>query len=407
MICENPATVQGLLILYFQRASGPFTSQLDMSTVWYRFGETKTNKNIASVCPGQSKAEEEYELLTSWVDLFTRDTIAVLGIFGNIIIIMICVQRHMRNTFNKLLVALAFFDILTLTVSLVVSCMKTSKNIFRIAFPYIIWPLVHFAANASVLMTIVIAYERFIAVRHPLTYKKGRRYRVLRYVSFVIIIAFIFNVTKFFEYEPDDCNGIKFTNLYTNNVYLVYNIVIYRLLITTIVPSLVLIYLYSKIYYGIKESHQMQATCSQRSGSVVSAFETNEAVKRKESKQAGIFAGVVITFLICNVPDVFVKIVHITKYIQPTTDTSLWFLIALKIRDFCIMFNSAINILIYTCISDQFRKEFKRAFQKSYRGIFPFTPILSNASAAPTILCDNCISLRENDILQNQEQTSL
>ena len=357
--------------------------------------------------PGPSKAEEEYGQLTSWVDLFTRDTVAFMGIIGNVMIILVRMQRHMRNTFNKLLVALAFFDTLTLLVSPLVSCMKMWKNVFRVAFPYIIWPLGHFSITSSVLMTVVIAYERFIAVRHPLNYKKGQGYRVTRYVSCVTATSIIFSATKFFEYTPDDCNGIRFTKLYTNDIYLVYNIVIYKLLLTTFIPSLILLYLYAKIYHDIKASHTMQAACSIRSrngreNSIKGDInrDGSEAVRRKEGKQARIFAGVVITFFACNVPDVFVKIVHIVKYIQSPSEPPLWFLVALKIRDFCIILNSAINIVIYTCLSKQFRKEFRATIHKCIR-------CSSGPTNANNSVRKNSMSLKENSVRRTRRQTSL
>ena len=160
--------------------------------------------NDTSECPSQFKALEEYKLLPSWVDLVTKDAVSILGIIGNIVLIAVRMQSHMRTTFSKLLVALAVFDTLTLVAGLMYSSLKNSKKIYS----YILWPLGHFVITASTFMTVVIAYERYRAVHHPLVYKRGERYRVLRYVAFVTITAFIFNVTKFFEYEPGTGSAI-------------------------------------------------------------------------------------------------------------------------------------------------------------------------------------------------------
>ena len=301
---------------------------------------------------------EEHETLACWVDLFTRDMIAILGIFGNIILIMIRMQKRLRNTFNKLLVALAFFDIFTLIIFLAVSISKTSKKMFHVLFPYFIWPFGHIAVTGSMFMTVVIAYERFLAVHKPLNFKRGQRYRVVRYVTFVIITTVIINAAKFFEYEPDDCNGIRFTKLYENKIYSIFNIVVYKLMLTAFTMS-ALIYLYAQIYCDIKASHTTQARQSSvRGGARLNTTSSRETVRKKESKQAGIFAGVVIAFLVCHIPDDFVTIVHVIKYIQGKTDPPLWFLIALKIRDIFVILKCSLNIVIHTCLSKQFREDF-------------------------------------------------
>ena len=73
---------------------------MSTSAVWSWSGKNATD----SEC--QSHVWKEYEVLLDWVDLFTRDTISVLGICGNIVLIIVRMQRHLRNTFSKLLVAL-------------------------------------------------------------------------------------------------------------------------------------------------------------------------------------------------------------------------------------------------------------------------------------------------------------
>ena len=335
--------------------------RMSMGEAWTRDAEIVTN-NVTDLKCG-SPVRVEYEELASWVDFFTRDMITILGIFGNAIIIMIRMQMHLRNTFNKLLVALAFFDNFTLIIYLAISICKTAK-MFRFVFPYFIWPLGNFAVRGSCFMTVVIAYERFMAVRHPLNFNRGKKYRVVRYVTFVIILDIILSVPKFLEVEPDDCNGIRFTKLYVNKIYSMYNIVLYALMPQFNIS--VLIYLYAKIYCDIKDSHVTQErhsiTCSNASGG---STRSRESMRKKERKQAGIFAGVVFTFIVCRIPDVFVTIVGIIKY-NSSTEPPLWFLITLKIRNTCIVLNSALNIVIYTWVSKQFRDDFKAAFFKFF-----------------------------------------
>ena len=84
-------------------------------------------------------------------------------------------------------------------------------------------------------------------------------------------------------------------------------------------------------------------------------------MRKKESKQASIFAWVVITFILCRFPDIFVTIVQIIKS-KSGTEPPIWFQIAFRIRDICYVLNSALNAVIYTCVSKQFRNDLKGAF---------------------------------------------
>ena len=306
-----------------------------------------------------SSARIEYDEWPSWVDLFSRDIIAVLGIFGNAAIIMIRMQMHLRNTFNKLLVALAVLDTFVLIMFLAVTICKNSKT-FHIMFPYFIWPIGNIVTRGSVFMTVVIAYERYMAVRHPLSFNIGRRYRSVRYVTFVIVISIILSVPKFFEFEQDDCNGVRFTEMYSNKVYTTYNIVLYALLPPINIS--VLTYLYVKIYLDIKESHLTQAR--QTSQDCLGSAISRETMRKRESKQAGIFAGVVITFIVCRIPDVFVTLVQIINSNNSKTEPPLWFLIVFKIRDICFILNSSLNIVVYTCVSRQFREDLRATFMR-------------------------------------------
>ena len=335
---------------------------MSASEAWW----SREDKNLTYNITNCKLLRMEYEELSPWVDFLTRDVTAVLGIIGNAIIIMVRMHMRLRNTFNKLLVALAFFDNLTLVIFLASSICKTA-NMFRFIFPYFIWPLGNFAVRGSVFMTVVIAYERFMAVRHPLTFNRGQRYRAMRYVTSVIVIDIILSVSKFFEFEPNDCNGISFTKLYVNKIYSMYNVVLYALLPPINIS--VLIYMYAKMYCDIKDSNVTQErhrfSCSNVS---LGSARSRETMRKKESKQAGIFGGVVFTFILCRIPDVFVTIVGIIKY-NNTSEPPLWFLIALKIRNICIILNSACNIVIYTWVSKRFRGDFQATFVK----LFTFT----------------------------------
>ena len=79
-------------------------------------------------CPSSSKVALEYQMMSSWVYILTKDMVSVLGILGNVATAVILMQWRMRNSFNDLLVALALFDTILLVTTLAYSCVWASKK---------------------------------------------------------------------------------------------------------------------------------------------------------------------------------------------------------------------------------------------------------------------------------------
>ena len=190
-----------------------------------------------------------------------KDIIATFGIMGNILILMVLLQSHMRSTFNKLRSALAILDTILL-ISYIVESIFYHTPAFKIAFPYFLWPIRNFAQTASIFMTVVIAVERFTAIHYPLKYKRNKHSRAIKYILSVTICAGALNVTKFFELEGDPMvqgswfKEIKATDLYNNVIYAIYHLVIFKFLITGAIPIAVFIFIYAKIYIKFKENRQ-------------------------------------------------------------------------------------------------------------------------------------------------------
>ena len=119
-----------------------------------------------------------------------------VGVSGNILILCILLQKHMRITFNKLRAALAVFDSMVLGLMLLSQSILTfNKELHGKVFSYFTWPLWEFSKTASMFMTVAIAIERLIAVTYPHNYSTNRRYRATKYVMSVIITALAFNLT--------------------------------------------------------------------------------------------------------------------------------------------------------------------------------------------------------------------
>ena len=124
--------------------------------------------------------------------------LGVFGLLGNLLSILILSAHQMKNSFNRLLVALAIYAYL---------------------LPKVIYPLNNISLCCSIYTTIVIAFERFgdfynpgeltvyaryTAVCNPYLYKENNTAhrvtnRVLSFMVPVIIFSVLINIPRYFE----------------------------------------------------------------------------------------------------------------------------------------------------------------------------------------------------------------
>ena len=117
-------------------------------------------------------------------------------------------RKEMRNSFNTLIVVLTVVDSLLclflMTDFTFARAFQLHTVIYTWMYPWFIYPLTNTMLSASILMTVVLALERYIAVCHPLFHRDlvhthSIATRVVIYTIPVMIMAFLINVPKFFE----------------------------------------------------------------------------------------------------------------------------------------------------------------------------------------------------------------
>ena len=303
------------------------------------------------------------------IDFIITLILASVGISGNILILFILLQKHMQNTFNKLRAALAVFDSMVLGVMLLSQfILMLNKDLHGKVTCYFSWPVWQFSKTASMFMTVAIAIERLIAITYPHKYSTNQHYRATKYVISVTITAMAFNLSKFNEYQPDASGndywskkwGITPTSMHKNSGYAIYDVIIYKLLVASLIPITLLICSYAKIFAKLRQNRKI----TEMSGNGNSHKDRKTA---KDENMARLFAGVVITSLICNIPEI---IVYIILHIQRSFDTNeppQWVDITLMVRDIFIAINSSVNIIIYSLLSKPFREECKMAATRMIR----------------------------------------
>ena len=87
----------------------------------------------------------------------------------------------------------------------------------------------------------------------------------------------------------------------------------------------------------------------------------------KQENMARLFAGGVITSLICNIPDVIFNISILTYYPNWYHELHPGVVTVQKVRNFFMAINSAVNIVIYSFLSKPFREECMKAAKTMIR----------------------------------------
>ena len=146
--------------------------------------------------------------LQFWVEGVLPCVVAVSGILGNAITAFILLKANMRNSFNFLLIALAVMDSCFLIGAILESfrkCFFLASYLHIYLFPYFLYPGMNIAVTCSIIMTVGIALERYIAVHYPIEHRlsidcpEASRRRLAKYILSVIIISVAINIPKFFE----------------------------------------------------------------------------------------------------------------------------------------------------------------------------------------------------------------
>ena len=117
-------------------------------------------------------------------------------------------RKEMRNSFNTLIVVLTVVDSLLclflMTDFTFARAFQLHTVIYTLMYPWFIYPLTNTMLSASILMTVVLALERYIAVCHPLFHRDlvhthSITKRVALYTVPVVIVSLLINIPKFFE----------------------------------------------------------------------------------------------------------------------------------------------------------------------------------------------------------------
>ena len=330
----------------------------------------KTNGSVwdenATAVPYDTK--HDMELLNYYLMGICGTTVCCIGIICNILSVIVLTRRVMNSSTYSYLSALAVCDTLALFFTLILYSKDTSYPVqgeLRWSPPAYVYlfPFVHPAAITfqvtSIWLTLAFTVDRYIMICHPFKAEKlctvGRARKV---IIGLVIFGIAFNIPRFLEYKTDETlvptydNRVEsrpvvaYTSLGLNDVFLdLVHSYLYLIFVCGI-PFVTLSVLNSFLIYAVH--------LSRKKGRQINAKE------KKRNDTTVMLIGVVVIFLICQVPALISRMVYAIDFTYATT--SVPFHIINESGNFLVIINSAINIVPYYFFGKRFRKEFWRLF---------------------------------------------
>ena len=280
--------------------------------------------------------------------------IAVLGLIGNLLVIIVVIlNQQMRSTTNILIISLAIADLLFIVVCVPFTAVMYAVplwpfgTIFCKAYQYVI----HVTAHASVYTLVLMSFDRYLAVVHPIS-SMVLRTQVNTFIAIGLSWLVICGCNSPMLFEFEVLYEHDLSNSYCMNVK------------TLTDPD------HAKVFYGCFFAFAFLlplATVSILYGFMIrrllgcggkarlTSGKSSDAMraKRRVTKMVII---VVVIFAVCWLP---LQIIFMVQAFGQYPQSASW--IAVKLAANCLAYmNSCVNPILYAFLSDNFRKSFRK-----------------------------------------------
>jgi hypothetical protein len=229
--------------------------------------------------------------------------------------------------------------------------------------PYWAVPFGHMALHGSVIMTLAISHERYLAVRDPLHRNQAlitdeaQKKRLLVYLIPTLIVVVSANIPRFFDFEILTNSlttyvKLSLTDQMCNRHYIIFYETILNNIIFGFVPFFCLIFLGYKTYRAFKEHNSQRAELFNQ--------ENDRIGEMQERQMAKVMTSLVLTFVVCHSPRIALHCYNSIKH-RKRCDIKEFgypmdlYMIANQLCVFMVLVNSSIGTILYCATSSEFR----------------------------------------------------
>ncbi|ELT93072.1 hypothetical protein CAPTEDRAFT_225752 [Capitella teleta] len=290
--------------------------------------------------------------------------LCVFGLIGNIV--AFCVFRYdkMKTSTSFLFQGLAVIDSILLVVSIPLYsirefesfyCSDCEPNAFKNAitvFLVHVFPIAMTAQTATVWVTVLVGFNRFIAVCKP--YKAPRLCTVnqaKKQLAAVVICSILFNLVRFFsskvvitDYTPDGMAtwAPAYTKLGSNPIFLTFYSNVCYTIFLMILPLLILTVLNICLIRTLKELKRKRQ-------------EMQSLRQQQDNNVTFVLIIVVVVFIVCQVPALVTQILWSVLPDEERDCGGFQFYFS-KVSNMLVLLNSSVNFCIYFLFNTRFRQ---------------------------------------------------
>lgn len=305
-----------------------------------------------------------------WVQKVLVPFIVTIGIVGNSVTIVVLTQRRMRSSTNLYLTALATSDVLYLIFSFTLSLIHYPP--INEAYSYLQYygyglMMTDFVSNTSVWLTVSFTVERWIAVCHPIRGKMlCTESRAKFVIATVFVLAFMSTLPTPFEHDVVEwwdpvtnqtAYRMAYSDLGKDPVYTT-SFYWFTTLLFTLIPLTLLAVFNSFLICAVHRSKQQRRKMTSVRG------DRTESFSSQETRITIMLIAVVVLFLLCQVPTSVIMLYEAN--VTPTRNQSVLFQGLGNVCNFLMAINASCNFLLYSALSDRYRKTFLTTFLRCW-----------------------------------------
>ncbi|XP_073672033.1 trace amine-associated receptor 13c-like [Paramisgurnus dabryanus] len=321
--------------------------------------------SINSSCIKTKRSTHEYNIMYVFFSL-----LSVWTVFLNLLVIIsICHYKKLHTPTNMLILSLAVADLLVGLIVIPVEAIKLIEACwyFGTIFCGLFIIIMGLLLSTIIYNLVVIAIDRFIAVYYPLQYE-----HTVTTTKTLMIICLCWFFSTTYNIALVTSNNFFNSSHKTHGCYgdctFVYSFAwrIADQIVSICLPCIVLITLYLRIFYVVKQQVKVINSLVKRGKHL-----TEGSVKRKSESKAALTLGlIVVIHLLCWLPVYIFTLPTSTEVPIPVISTMIW-------TAYC---NSGVNPLVYALFYSWFRKSVKHILTLK---------IFRPASSLVNILVDN------------------
>ena len=323
------------------------------------------NASDPSSCPTSSTYTSIADIFQNVVELYIIFVVCVIGLTGNLISLVVLSRTRERRHSMCLLTYLATADAFYMMVAFICYPLQHLMNSRENHLHMLLYafPLLKIAQFICIWMMVLVTVDRYMYVKSPYRAETIiNHHNKHSWAAGICVVAILYNLPRFFDSCVmtfyDNCTGTNYflkvnTELFNSPIY--FNIYEYGayMVILYIGPLLLLLYMNTALIFYIKRA------LARKFKQTRDAYHNDHS----DTKATQALVIIVVVFLICETPELIVKILAmLNQHIEGVSISIDVFKVFTSINELLMVVNSSVNFFVYLAFRKRFRMVLRNTF---------------------------------------------